>query len=788
MNKPPTDSLPRLQSALADRYAILRELGRGGTAVVYLARDVRHDRPVAVKLLRPELAEALGAERFLREIDIAAKLQHPHVLGLLDSGQADGMLYYVMPYVDGESLRGRLDRETQLAVDDAVRIAAEVADALGYAHGLGIVHRDIKPENILLSGGHAVVADFGIATALTAAGGEKLTETGIAIGTPYYMSPEQCAGTGKIDGRSDLYALGCVLYEMLAGSPPFTGSTAQSILARHSVDPVPSLRSVRGTVHPGIEWAITKAMAKVPADRFATALEFAEALAHPEKAPIPLPRRRRLAWTLLAGTVGLGVLAGLNVGGLKDRLLGRPSEGSIRSLAVMPVENLTGDSAQVYLADGMTDQLITDLAQIGALRVIGRGSVMKFQGKKPTLEQVARALDVDAVLTASLQREGDSLHVTAQLSAVATGRALWAKSYDGVLGDVLRLQGEVARSVAAEIGVALTKAERGRLASMRRTIDPAVYAAYVKGRYFWNKAGEPNLRKGIDYFSQALDIDPTYALAYSGLADSYTQLGYGGFLPPGEAFPKAKAAATRALELDSTLAEPYASLGYYNLYYAWNWAESERDFKRAIELNPNYPSGHDWYSYYLTAMKRFDQALVEARKAESLDPLSVYIATEVGFVLYYSGKLTEAEAQLQKALDMDSTSARARLFLGRVYQAQGKYPEALAQYAATGQLRGWVPTVAGMGYVDALIGRRQEALNSLAQLDSIRKSGKYVTAYGVGLVYAALGDKDHAFAWLERAVQERTHWLVWLALDPRWDPLRSDPRFREIVRRVGLPA
>ena len=782
------DLAGRLRTALKSRYAIERELGHGGTAIVYLARDRKYDRFVAIKVFRPELAAAIGAERFLREIDIAAKLQHPHVLGLLDSGQADGILYYVMPYVEGESLRNRIARETQLPVDEAVRITMEVSDALSYAHGLGIVHRDIKPENILLSGGHAVVADFGIATALTAAGGEKLTQTGMALGTPFYMSPEQGAATAKIDGRSDLYALACVLYEMLAGQPPFAGSTAQSILARHSVDPVPSLRSVRGTVHPGIEWAITKAMAKVPADRFATAAEFAAALAHPEQAPVDRPRRKRLVGALAVTIVGLGVLGALNIGGLRNRLLGRSSEGSIRSLAVLPFANQTGDSTQDYLADGIGDQLLTDLAPVRALRVIARTSVTRDKVADKTVPEIAHRLHLDAVVQGTFQHFGGRVRIAVQVVSAATDQPVWGKTFDGTMADILTLQSEVARAVAEQIRVTLTPQEQLRLAVTHRAVDPTAYQAYVKGRYYWNKPGEKNLKQGIDYFNQALDIDPTYAVAYSGLADSYTQLGYQGLLRPGEAFPKARAYADRALELDSTLAEPYASLGFYNLYYAWDWAESERDFKRAIELNPNYPSAHDWYSYYLTAMKRFDEALLEARKAEDLDPLSLYIATEVGFVLNYAGRLEEAAAQLQTALTIDSTYSRARLFLGRVYQTQGKYPEALAQYAATGQLRGWVPTVAGMGYVDALMGRRQEALNTLAQLDSIAKSGKYVTAYGVALVYTALGDKDQAFAWLNKAVEERTHWLVWLQRDRRWDPLRSDPRFAEIVRRVGLPA
>ncbi len=366
--------LDRLQTALAERYTIERELGRGGMATVYLAEDLKHHRRVALKVLRPELSPALGADRFLREIETASRLQHPHILSLHDSGEAAGLLYYAMPYVEGESLRARLAREVQLDATDAVRIAEEVADALACAHAAGVLHRDIKPENILLTGGHAVVADFGIARAIDAVAADRLTETGLALGTPHYMSPEQASGARVLDARSDLYALGCVLYEMLAGEPPFNGPSSQAILARHAVDPVPCLRTVRSTVSPALEAAVGKALAKVPADRFASALEFKEALGRASREPAvvaPAAGRRRLAIGLAAVVVGAGAAGALLAGFGADRPVTADGERPIRSLAVAPLENLTGDSAQVYLAHGITDQLVTTLAQIGALRVVG---------------------------------------------------------------------------------------------------------------------------------------------------------------------------------------------------------------------------------------------------------------------------------------------------------------------------------------------------------------------------------------------------------------------------------
>ena len=783
--------LEGLQASLEGRYTVLREVGRGGMATVYLAEDCRHARPVALKVLRPEIAQSLGAARFLREIEIASQLQHPHILGLHDSGLADEgtgqpVPYYTMPFVEGESLRARLDRETYLPLDEALRIVREVAEAVDYAHARGLVHRDIKPENILFSEGHAVVADFGIAKATTAADQARLTETGLALGTPHYMSPEQAAGTTGLDGRTDIYALGCVLYEMLAGQPPFTGPTAQAIVARHLVDPVPSLHTVRDTVPLGVEHAITRAMAKIPADRFPTARAFVEALERTEPEPTPAGRRRMVRVGAVAASF-LGLLVTFGIWVARGRSTEPAGLGAIRSLAVLPIENLTGDTTQLYVADAVTDQFITDLAQIRSVKVIARTSVMGYRGTTKTTREIARELGVDVVLTGALQRVGEELRISAQLSSGATGQALWARSYDGVVRDILRLQSAVAQAVTQQIRVTLTTDEQGRLDGAPREVDPAAYDAYVKGRYWWNRRGEPNLRTAVGFFQRALELDPTYAAAYSGLADSYVQLGYGGYDAPAQAFPRVKAAATRALELDPRLAEPHASLGFYSLYYEWDWAAAEREFQTAFSLNPNYATAHEWYSLFLAAMGRLEEAQRQVRLASELDPLSVPIASTAGWIAHYSGKQEEAERRLRDALTMDSLYPIAHLYLGRVYQAQGQYDAALAEYQRLGPLLTWVPTVAGMGSVEAAMGRRRGAEQVLAHLDSIGRT-RYVTAYGIALVHTALGDNDQAFAYLDRAVEERTHWLVWLNRDFRWAPLRADRRFRDLVRRVGLPS
>jgi eukaryotic-like serine/threonine-protein kinase len=788
----------RLREALADRYPIERPLGRGGMATVYLARDLKHQRPVAVKVLHPELAAGLGTERFLREIRIEAGLQHPHILPLHDSGEADGFLYYVMPYVSGESLRQRLSREGPLSVEDALGIAANVADALGYAHECGVVHRDIKPENILFSGGHALVADFGIAKAVEVAGDSRLTETGWGMGTPAYMSPEQIVGDA-VDGRSDVYGLGCVLYEMLAGHPPFTAATARAVFARHQLDPPPSMRETRSDVPAHVEEALLKALAKLPGDRFTTTGQFLEGLRLPSAlnprvgfSPQP-PLLKPVDWFRWINRlrsrrvlVALAVTGAMAVGGYlvafrADR--GGVAAGLAASVAVLPIEDLGADTSQAYVSEGLTDELITNLAQIKGLRVINRRTMQVYGRSGKTLKQIARELGVDAVVTATMQRLGDSVHLTAQVTPAGTDRALWARSYQGDRADLLRFQ----RDIAWAVGERLRGERPDREPAEARSGDPDAIDAYIRGRYWWNRRGQAGLLRAIQFFGQALDADPVFAPAYSGMADAYVQLGYGSYLTPEDAFPKAEAAARKALELDSTLAEPHATLGFVKMYYAWDWPAADREFRLAITRNPSYATAHEWYGLFLSAMGRYDEALAEEQRAKALDPLSLAIAATTGWVLHYSGRQDDAARVLRTALRTDSTFAPGHFFLGRVLQAQGKLDSAIAQYdRVSGPLREWAPTIAGLGNVYAQEGRRTDALAVLRRLDSLSRT-QYVTSFAVAVVHAGLRQPDSAFAWLDRAVQERSHWLVWLNRDPRWRGLRGDPRFAELVRRIGLP-
>jgi serine/threonine-protein kinase len=787
------DAPARLREALADRYPIERPLGRGGMATVYLALDLKHQRQVAIKVLHPELAAGLGTERFLREIRIEAGLQHPHILPLHDSGEADGFLYYVMPYVAGESLRERLTREGPLSVEETLRLGGDVADALNYAHERGVVHRDIKPENILLSGGHALVADFGIAKAIEVAGDSRLTETGWGMGTPAYMSPEQIVGDA-VDGRSDVYGLGCVLYEMLKGQPPFPAATARAVFTRHQLDPPASMRAERPDVHQHVEEALLRSLAKDPSGRFATAAELLEALRLPGSRdsgagsptlahPQPIDHFRwikKLQAPRLLVPLAIVLVVGGYLLAVKTGLLG--AAGRAASVAVIPIKDLGSDTSQAYVSEGLTGELISNLARVKGLRVINRGTMQLYGRSGKTPKMIAQELGVDAVVTGTLQRLGDSVHLSAQMIPTRTDRTLWERSYQGSRADLLGFE----RDIAGQVSGRLLEAPPAPVPVEPRTRDAGAIDSYIRGRYWWNKRGQANLLRAIQFFGQALDADPTFAPAYSATADAYVQLGYGSYLAPGDAFPKAEAAARKALELDSTLAEPHATLGFVKMYYAWDWPAADREFRLAIARNPSYATAHEWYGLYLAAMGRYDEAVAQERTAQTLDPLSVGVASTTGWVMHYSGRQEDAERALRTALRMDSGFPLAHLYLGRVLQANGQLSGAVAQMQTEGPLRLWVPTIAGLGSIYALEGKRAQALGELRRLDSLSKT-QYVTSYAVALIHTALGQRDSAFAWLDRAVQERTHWLVWLNRDLRWKPLRGDLRFASLVRRVGLP-
>src|SRR5881227_1830150 len=633
-------------------------------ATVYLARDLKHGRAVAIKVLRPEIAAALGPERFLREIEVAARLTHPDILPLHDSGQAGGFLYYVMPYIEGESLRDRLEREGPLPLEEALRITREVASALGYAHSHDVVHRDIKPENILLSGGEAVVADFGIARAITQAAGSKLTETGIPIGTPAYMSPEQASGGGPIDGRSDVYSLACVLYEMLVGEPPYTGPSAQVVIAKRFTDPVPSVRRLRDTIPPTMDAAITKALAKAPTDRFATAAQFGEALEAPAQRARDTGRRTSrlaagagLAATLVVAAAGLFVLSRPHG---TPALAGPPGQ----SIAVLPFVNVSGAPQEEYLSDGISEELINALSKLPQLKVVARPSSFAFKGKNEDVRQIGQALQVATVLGGSVRRAANRLRVTAQLTDARNGYNLWSETYDREMGDVFAVEDGISHAIMRALQMHLVSEDS--LTLLRRpTHDVEAYDLYLKGRYFYDKAGFGPVQQALAYFQQALAHDSNYALAYAGIADAYQRLTASTYLRPREGMAKARAAALKALALDPTLADAHASMGDQLCVYEWDASAAEREFRRAIELNPSLANAHYFYANCLVAHGRLAEALAEARRAHELDPLNPEVATARAWALYVARRYDEAIAVMQKSPSFEPPPAPRRSSLSQ---------------------------------------------------------------------------------------------------------------------------
>jgi serine/threonine-protein kinase len=649
-------------------------------ATVFLARDVKHDRSVAIKVLQPDLASSLASERFLLEISLAAKLNHPNILTLYDSGEANGMLYYVMPYAEGESLRAKLQREGALSTDEAIAIVRQVADALTYAHGAGVVHRDIKPENILISGGHAVVSDFGIARALDVAGGERLTATGIAIGTPAYMSPEQAAGVRAVDARSDLYSLACVAYEMLGGDPPFTGGSPQALMARHAMDTPLPLRTVRPTLSEAFDVVLEKALAKVPGDRFATAGQLADALVRAHTTgdvkafwkPMLWLRQRSERVTRVIAVVAVAALALILTRQWLDA-----NAAHVASLTVLPTENLSGDSTQDVFTAGMSDALRDALGQVGALRLTV-GNKRFYQVESKADSTIGRELDVDAVVHSSVVRAGDSVHFQVRLvQARPAERLILSHVYDCDIRDVLAMHSEVARDIARGVAAELTSAEVVGL-QRPRPVNPAAYEAYLRGMYFLDKRTPADQRRGLDYFLDAVDKNPGDALAWSGLALGYATLAHGaGPAAIENAMEKGRAAALRAVTLDPMLAEAWAAQAQIKTYLEWDWAGAEKAFRRANELNPSLPGNHYHYAWYLVLFDRFDEAIAEHKRAEQLDPFTASYTSDLAVLYTDVGRYDERSRRAYEPWHQGH--ARALLRRARPgLRGRRMYPEALA--------------------------------------------------------------------------------------------------------------
>jgi serine/threonine-protein kinase len=738
----------RLQTGLSGRYALERELGEGGMAIVFLARDLRHDRRVALKVLRPEISVEVGAERFLREIKMAAGLTHPHILPVYDSGEAGGLLFYVMPNMEGRSLRERLDAERQLPLDEALRVTREVASALDYAHRQRVVHRDIKPENILLHEGNAMVADFGIGKALSGAAG--VTQTGLAIGTPAYMSPEQAMGEQEIDGRSDIYSLGCVLYEMLTGEVPFTGPTAQAVMTKRFISPVPHVKAMRD-VPEGLDEVVTRSLARTPVDRFPTAAHFAEALrpnGGARRTPPDAPR----------------------------------SAPAAKAIAVLPLANMSADPENEYFSDGMTEEIIGALSKVPGLQVASRTSCFSFKGKEVDIRQVGEKLGVASVLTGSVRKIGNRIRITAQLVNAESGYHLWSETYDRQLEDVFAIQDELSRAIVDALKLRLGS-ESDQLVVPTKNLE--AYNLYLKGRFFFFRFTELGLRKSLELFQHVLIQEPGYARAYSGIADCWCELA-DDWVAPDDAYPRAKAAATTALRLDAELVEAMTSIGKVLCWYEWDFPGAEQQLRRAVALNPNYTEAHWTFGSVLPAVGQLGEAIGEMKKAITLDPLHPHHSRWLGRFLLYAKDYAAAIAQGHKTLELHADYFHAYLDIGTAFLAQGNAEEALQWYQRSQGLETSVRSYdAYIVRALAPLGRSDEAEAILARLEE--ESGQhYIRSEILAMGYAAVGNLDKAFACLEKAFQARSAGLIYLHLDPGYAPLRQDPRYDALVKRLGV--
>ena len=790
-----------MRLAAGDRlaaYEIVAPLGAGGMGEVYRARDTRLGREVAIKIVAEQLAGSPGSlARLEREVRAVAALSHPNIVALYDVGSDRDVAFAVMELLDGEPL-DRCIGSPRVTPQRAIDIAASVADGLAAAHAKGVIHRDLKPANIFVTrDGHVKILDFGLAKhdpllseANTKSGITDATRPGALLGTVGYMSPEQVNGE-PADQRSDIFSLGCVIYELLTGRQPFRGETTAATLASILRDRPRSFGEYGIEAPAHLEALVMRCLEKDPSRRFHSARDLAFSLrelrAQPTSAFATVGPRRIRPRSLVAGSICIAAIAA--AAWFEGRVAYPAADPPLRSLAVLPLANLSGDANQEYFADAMTEELTMRLAKVGAWRITSRTSVMGYRGTRKRVPEIAAELGVDAVIAGSVIRDGSRVKVTAELIDGQTDRHLWAESYERQMEDVLTIQADIARAIAGEVGFTLTPERVTGLNAATRPVLPAAYDAYVRGRYAWDKRSEADLREAVRLFQQSIDADPTYAPAYAGLADCYGQLGYGSYVSPEDSFPLARAAARKALELDPMLAEAHASLGYVLMYYEWNFSDAEREFKRAIELNPNYAIAHQWYAYLLTALERPAQfAEGEIAAARRLDPLSAPINIDQAYILHYYDRNEEALRSARRALEMNPKYPPAFFWLGRIYTSMRRYPEAEEALRNIGPLRTWTPAMAVLGYLYGRSGRTSEAMELLREFDDLPRRGRYASSYAIAVVHAGMGDHERALSALGAAYRERSHWLVWLKRDPRWNEIRGDARFQELVRKVGLPS
>jgi serine/threonine protein kinase/tetratricopeptide (TPR) repeat protein len=771
-------------------YEILAPIGAGGMGEVYRARDSRLNREVAIKVLPEHLAKDPDAlARFQREAMAVAALAHPNILVLYDVGSEREIQYAVTELLEGETLRERLSRGP-LAWRKVAELGSAIAEGLAAAHSKGIVHQDVKPANIFLtSDGRVKILDFGLAQIRNAPSQSEdtatVTEAGpVVMGTIGYMSPEQVRGE-KVQAASDIFSLGCVLYEMVTGRRAFSGKSATDTLAAILKDEPPAVADSGNSSSPELDRVIERCLAKNPAQRFHSAHDLAFALrslssSSGEQRPVsqPVQTSRVRITAALAALVLILAAAGFYV--WRSRA-GR----SIDSIAVLPFVNASGSQDADWLSDGITESLIDSLSGLPNLKVMSRSAVFRYKGKDADPRMAGKELGVRAVLVGRITQRGDSLSVNAELVNTDDNTELWGDLYNRKLVDVLAVQQDIVAQIAGKLRAKLNSEQKTQMAR-GQTENPEAYQLYLKGRYYAGKFDTENLKKGYGYFQQAVALDPNYALAYDGLT-YYYELVEDLYFPVQEVMPKAEAAARKALEIDDSIAESHVEMGNVLTFYDFDWAGAEREFKRAIELNPNYAPAHEYYSWYLIAVGRATEAVAESRRAEELDPLSAEISSFTGWWLYLSRRYDEAAPQFGKCLDLDPEYAMCLEVLGRTYEQQGRFSDALAAEAKALKIDpGRIWAAADSAGALALSGRHAEAQRALDDLLALSKRS-HVPKYSLATVYATLGDKNRALDALEQSYADRSFFFDFIKSDPQMDSLRSEPRFQELVRRMNFP-
>ncbi len=807
------------------RYEIVSQIGAGGMGEVYLAEDTRLHRKVALKILPENIAtDKERLLRFEREAQAASALNHPNIITIHEIGETGDQLFIATEYIEGATLRQKIE-ENDLDVYESIRISEQIAAALSVAHQAHIIHRDIKPENVMIrSDGYVKILDFGLAklveknTSDVDAEAETLaqvnTQAGMILGTVAYMSPEQARGK-DVDTRTDVWSLGVCFYEMLTGRQPFQGETISDTIASIlTKEPVPFDENLPSE----LQRIVRKTLQKDADKRYQTVKDLLidledvkEELKFQSKLERTTPPNREEPKTQILNAttsdvahttssaeyvankikshksgfaIGLMVLLLALAGSGYWYFAGRSTK-QIESIAVLPFANESSNADNEYLSDGMTETLISSLSQLPNLSVKARSSVFRYKGKEINPQQIGKELNVQAVLNGRVIQRGQDLTLYIELMDATTEKVLWGEQYNRKQTDLVSLQSEIARDVSQKLRQRLTKSEEQSV-TRSYTENVEAYQLYLKGEYFRNKFTREDLQKSIEYYNQAIEKDPNYALAYTGLAAAYVQMG-NTYLSPNETYPKAKAYAAKALAIDDTLAEAHTGMGGVKALYDWEWATAERELKRAQSLNPNYADAHQLYGgYVLTATGRLDEAKAEMKRAQELDPLSLIITADVGNAFYYARQYDEAIEQYKKALDLDPRFFITYLWLGAAYEQKKMYSQAIAELQKGLAFVRHPQLISSLGHVYAVAGQRAEAQQLLEELQEMSKQS-YINPYLIALIYVGLGEKEQAFTWLEKAYQERFFFLIWLKVEPRFDPLRDDPRFQDLIRRVGLP-